>query len=147
LTGGAAAFPPGLFPSDTFMNEEGFASLWMGTGPSMEALLEYVALKYNEDCEIVPSQFMIDFRLDPWDENFREVAFREERWTTVASALEGCSWDDQVIPQFEKQIGKTLAFPVNALILLFDYNHQRETKNASTDGTSMRYMGVATYKS
>jgi hypothetical protein len=129
------------------MNQEGFVSLWMGTAPFFEALIEYALLRYDEDCAIVPSQFMIDFRLDPWDENFREADFVEDHWTSVASALQGCSWDDQVIPQFEKQIGKTLDFPVNAMILLFDYNHQRETKEASSGGISMRFMGVATYKS
>jgi hypothetical protein len=129
------------------MRQEGFVSLWMGTSPSMEALNEYVELGYDEDGQFVPSRFMLDFHLDQWDEDFREVDFLEKHWTTVASVLEGCSWDDQIIPQFEKQIGKALDFPVNALILLFDYNYKSETKKASTGGISMRFMGVATYKS
>ena len=113
----------------------------------MEALNEYVEFGYDDDAEIVPSRFMVDFDLEQWDEDFREIEFREEHWTTVATALEGCYCEDQIIPQFEQQIGKTFDFPVNSLILLFDYNHERETKKASSGGISMRFMGVATYKS
>jgi hypothetical protein len=65
------------------MRQEGLVSLWMGTAPSEEALVEYVELGYDEDGEIVPSRFMVDFQLEQWNEDFREVDFLEEHCTTA----------------------------------------------------------------
>ncbi len=52
-----------------------------------QALIKYVRLSYDEDGEIVPSKFMTDFGLEPWDENFRESEFFTDRGSVCSPFL------------------------------------------------------------
>lgn len=121
-------------------------SLWLGTAPSHKALQEYVCLTYDEDGDVVPSQFMRDFGLELWDSDFQEVALLDEDKTRIRETLEGASYDDQLIPAFEGQVGPTLDFPVNAIVLLYNYHNGSPLVTASKGDVAMCFVGVTEYR-
>lgn len=127
------------------MNQQGVVPFWAGTSASPEALIKYVKLIYDEKGEIVPSELMTDFGLEPWDENFREADFFTERGSCLLTLLEGFSFANQITPQYEKQVGSSLTFPVNSVILLYEYKFQNAEVIASSGDTSMRFVGIAEY--
>ena len=47
------------------------------------------------------------------------------------------SYDNQIIPQFQEQIGTVLANPANAAVILYNYNHSAPTKLASKGPVSL----------
>lgn len=127
------------------MREEGFVSLWLGVAPTADDLERYVALTYNEDGELVSSQFMDDFELPRWDEACREAEYLGDVGKSVAEVLSGFSYDSQLIEQFQQMLGESLTFPVNAAVLLYNFNHQTPTVTQSDGAIRLRFMGVAKY--
>ena len=127
------------------MREEGFVSLWLGVAPTADDLEQYVALTYNEDGELVPSQFMEDFELPRWEEACREAELLGEVGDSVAEVLSGFSYDSQLIEQFQRMLGESLTSPVNAAVLLYNFNHQSPTVTQSDGAIQLRFVGVAKY--
>ena len=121
-------------------------SLWLGTAPSDEALQEYVCMTYDADGDVVPSQFMRDFDIEWWDEDFQEVVFLDGKEREVKEILRGFSYDDQLIPAFEGQVGPTLAFPVNAVVLLYNYDNGSPLVTASKGDVALCFVGVTEYR-
>ena len=127
------------------MRQDGFVSLWIGKASTPAELDEYIRLGYTEDGELRPSQFMVDFALPRWDESCREAECYEKDTMTVQEILSGFSYDDQIIPQFERQIGPALPKSANAVVLLYNFNHQPASATASDGPVSLHFIGVAEY--
>ncbi|TWT38818.1 immunity 22 family protein [Blastopirellula retiformator] len=127
------------------MREDGFVSLWLGVAPDADALSDYVALTYDEDGEVIPSLFMREFDLPYWDEDFREADTIDGPSDSVAEVLSGFSYNSQLIEQFQRMLGESLTFPVNAAVLLYNFNHQSPTVTQSDGAIQLRFVGVAKY--
>ncbi|ATP40039.1 hypothetical protein CSE16_08250 [Solibacillus sp. R5-41] len=125
------------------MEQEGYLSLWVGTFESNEDFRNYLLIPYNEDGDAIPSNFEKDFHIEHYDEDFIEVEFFDENVKNLSRLLDGCSYDDVVIPNFININGESLTYSVNCMILL--YNFQYSTKGQS-DLKYVKYLGNVRYK-
>lgn len=102
------------------MQKTGCVSAWFGSAKSEETLRKYIEIKYDLNGDLVQSPFMKDFNLEPWDEGFREMDFRNEPVDSWRAMLAGFSYDEILIPQIEALV--TLpSGGYKATILLYDY--------------------------
>lgn len=99
-----------------------YVSLWVGNAKSDEKLLDYVSVNYDEDDDDYGySQFMKDFCIDYLDEDFMERIFHAEKTDSLKELLSGCSYEDKVIPEFEKIFISGKKF--NSAILIYDMDY------------------------
>lgn len=99
-------------------NVDCYVSLWMGYAESEEKLSQYISYDYEND-EI--SQFEKDFEIDDFDEDFTEIIFSDNEIKSIKYFLSGCSYEDEVIPKFEKIFVAGKKF--NCGILVYDMNY------------------------
>jgi hypothetical protein len=128
------------------MRENNSVSLWIGTASTRAELDEYIRLGYTEDGALRPSPFMSDFNLPRWEESCREAEYYEKDTTSVREILSGFSYDDQIIPQFERQIGPALPKAANAVVLLYNLNHRPASATINSGTVSLHFIGVAEYR-
>lgn len=99
-----------------------YVSLWVGNAESDEKLLDYVSVNYEEDDDDYGySQFMKDFCIDYLDEDFMERIFLDKKTDSLKELLSGCSYEDKVIPEFEKIFISGKKF--NSAILIYDMDY------------------------
>ena len=103
------------------MVKQGMVSIWLGNIKNENSIEEYVDLKYDEDGESVPSKFFIDFNIDmdETDVDFIEKAVLKENSNNISVLLEGCSYEEIIIPKINKNINLTK--PYNAVILIYNW--------------------------
>ncbi|MDQ0233425.1 immunity 22 family protein [Metabacillus malikii] len=113
------------------MEKQGWVSIWLGNSSNEEAISEYVDLTYNEDGEAVPSRFYIDFNIDmaEIDEDTIEKAVYINSCSDISQLLEGCSYEEIIIPSIQ---GINLKKSYNAVILIynFEYNNEMSSNGA-----------------
>lgn len=90
------------------------------------SLNQYVDLTYDEDGESVPSQFFIDFNIDmdEIDENNIEKAVYKDSSSDISALLEGCSYEEIVIPKIQKSVNLKKSY--NAVILIYNFEYKNE---------------------
>ncbi len=100
-------------------------SLWLGQVTSEEELDDYVEISYSEDGRDISSAFLREFSIDQddFDEDFFECAFRTNNSCFLSELLNGCSYEEEVIPCFEQKIGGGLNMEYNAVILMYEYDY------------------------
>ena len=100
-------------------------SLWLGQVTSEEELDDYVEISYSEDGRDISSAFLREFSIDQddFDEDFFECAFRTNNSCFLSELLNGCSYEEEVIPCFEQKIGGKLNMEYNAVILMYEYDY------------------------
>ena len=98
------------------MRRHGSVSLWIGNAPSDRQLDDYVRLTYSDDGDLVPSQFMQDLRLARWNDSCREAECVGTT-SSLATLLSGVSYAAEIIPQFERTVGRVLNPPCSAFVL------------------------------
>ena len=126
------------------MREKGSVSLWLGQASTFDALEHYVQFEYSDDGDLLSPPFMLDFSLDRWDEDFREAGVLERPSSVIKDILRGCSYEGQIVPQFERLCGETIGFDANAVVLLYDYCYSGYIREA-TGPFRLRFMGIALY--
>lgn len=97
------------------MEKQGWVSIWLGNINDEDSIEEYVDLTYDEDGESVPSQFFIDFNIDK-DETDED--------TDISELLDGCSYEEIVIPKIQKSINLKKSY--NAVILIYNFEYKNE---------------------
>ncbi|MFC0414081.1 immunity 22 family protein [Cytobacillus solani] len=90
------------------MEEEGFVSLWVGKFKSNNDLQNYLLITYTEDGDAIPSTFEKDFQIDYFDEDFMEAEYFDQETKNLPALLDGCSYDDAVIPNFIRMKGVSI---------------------------------------
>lgn len=102
---------------------ENMVSLWLGNFETENALLEYTAESYTEDGDWVSSTFCKEFfeGEEPFEIDFFERYLVEDSSADIRSLLEGCSYDESVIPSLISEVGEKLNKEYNAVILIFDF--------------------------
>ena len=113
------------------MEKQGWVSIWLGTIKEEDSIEDYVDLTYDEDGESVPSKFFIDFNIDmdETDEDTIEKAVYKNSSSDVSSLLDGCSYEEIVIPKIQKSINLKKSY--NAVILIYNFEYNNEI--SSTD--------------
>lgn len=126
------------------MEKISYVSLWVGKFPSIKELENYLLIAYTEDGDTIPSQFEKDFNIEYFDEDFSEAHYEEVKVHKLSQLLEGCSYDDVVIPNFVEKYGEGLPTNANSLILLYDFEH---TKSRDDDEIHrVKYVGSVQYE-
>ena len=105
------------------MEKQGMVSIWLGNMKTQYQLEKYVNLTYDEDGESVTSKFFADFNIDmdEIDEDFIEKAVLEEKSDKISALLEGCSYEESILPEFRGY--KKLIKLYNAVILIYNYEY------------------------
>ncbi|RAS76917.1 immunity 22 family protein [Priestia endophytica] len=112
------------------MEKQGIVSIWLGNLNGERDLEEYVALKYNEDGDSIPSPFFRDFHINQYetDEAFFEVEWLGENSKDIAKLLEGVSYEEVIIPKVKKysELNKTY----NSIILIYNFAYSGEVHSS-----------------
>ncbi|MDE5834765.1 MAG: immunity 22 family protein [Ruminococcus sp.] len=97
--------------------------MWVGCSESDEKLLDYISIDYEEDEDRdEDSQFMKDFGIDYVDEDDIERIFLDRETDSIKCLLSGCSYEDKVIPEFEKIFVDGKDFNCGILVYDIDYD-------------------------
>ncbi|MCM3216428.1 immunity 22 family protein [Niallia taxi] len=114
------------------MEKQGWVSIWLGTIKEEDSIEDYVDLTYDEDGESVPSKFFIDFNIDmdETDEDTIEKAVYKNSSSDISSLLDGCSYEEIVIPKIQKSINLKKSYNAVILIYNFEYNNEISSTGA-----------------
>lgn len=114
------------------MEKQGWVSIWLGTIKEEDSIEDYVDLTYDEDGESVPSKFFIDFNIDmdETDEDTIEKAVYKNSSSYISSLLDGCSYEEIVIPKIQKSINLKKSYNAVILIYNFEYNNEISSTGA-----------------
>lgn len=119
------------------MINEGTVSLWIGNISSEAELSKYVEIIYSEDEEeeedyIKLSKFLEDFKIDidDFDEDFIEAIFLSKQVTSVEELLNGCSYENIVIPKYKEMTEILSEKKFNAGILLYNFEYEKTIEKA-----------------
>lgn len=114
------------------MEKQGWVSIWLGNINDEDSIGEYVDLTYDEDGESVPSQFFIDFNIDmdETDEDTIEKAVYKNSSSDISALLDGCSYEEIVIPKIQKSINLKKSYNAVILIYNFEYNNEISSTGA-----------------
>ncbi|WP_350300035.1 immunity 22 family protein [Peribacillus frigoritolerans] len=107
------------------MEKQGLVSIWLGNIKNENSIEEYVDVKYDEDGESVPSKFFMDFNIDmdDTDEDFIEKEVLENS-NDISILLEGCSYEEIIIPKIKKHFNLTKSY--NAVILIYNFEYDNK---------------------
>ncbi len=125
-----------------------YVSLWVGNAESDEKLLDYISVDYSEEDsdDYYYSQFMKDFCIDDLDEDFMERIFRDEKTDSLKKLLAGCSYEDKVIPEFEKIICNFPDKKYNSVILVYDMNYDGNITFSESEYCRLEFVGTVKIK-
>jgi len=114
------------------MENQGWVSIWLGNINDEDSIGEYVDLTYEEDGESFPSQFYIDFNIDmdETDEDTIEKAAYKNSSNDISALLDGCSYEEIVIPKIQKSINLKKSYNAVILIYNFEYNNEISSTGA-----------------
>ena len=129
------------------MEREGFVSLWVGHAESDLSLLEYVRIKYSEDGDYLPSQFLKDFNIDidEFDEDYIERICLNKETHSIEKLINGCSYEDIVIPKFKDLLSEDSFEKFNAGILLYNFQYDNKIKEINNSKNIFRFIGSVEY--
>jgi hypothetical protein len=107
------------------MEKQGRVSIWLGNIKSQNHLEKYVDITYDEDGESIPSMFFVDFNIDicEIDEDFIEKEVLEVKSNNISILLEGCSYEEIILPKIKKVLQLNKSYNAVILIYNFEYDH------------------------
>ncbi|MCM1507304.1 MAG: immunity 22 family protein [Ruminococcus flavefaciens] len=114
---------------------ECYVSLWVGNVDSDELLSDYISVNYEdeESDSYGYSQFMKNFDIDELYEDDMERIFHDKETSSLRELLSGCSYEDKVIPEFEKILSDFPDKNYNFAILVYDMNYDGNITMADDD--------------
>lgn len=114
------------------MEKQGWVSIWLGNIKEEDSIEKYVDLTYDEDGESVPSKFFIDFNIDmdETDEDTIEKVVYKNSSSDISTLLDGCSYEEIIIPKIKKSIDLKNSYNAVILIYNFEYNNEITSTNA-----------------
>lgn len=105
-------------------------------------------MKYTEDGEWEPSEFLNDFNIDMDDveEDFIEKVRYEEVSDDLECLLSGCSYEDVVIPNIKKNVGNIGGKNINTVILVYNFEYSGNEVIVNNRIYSMEYVCTVEYQ-
>jgi hypothetical protein len=113
------------------MAKDNVVSVWIGNFNSEKDFFEYIRQGYDENGDVVPSNFMNTFGIDNVNVDFQEVLFQE---SLSEEELQQASYAES----FVNKIGEISG---NCMILLYDYDYP----GAIREGDGLLFTGVFNY--
>jgi hypothetical protein len=90
----------------------------------------------------LPSLFEKDSGID-MDKDFMEFDFFDQGVRSLPLLLEGCSYDEYVIPRFVNLLGENLNHEVSSLLLIYNLQYNRENLRAQG---KLKFLGSVRYQ-
>ncbi|MDM5186409.1 immunity 22 family protein [Bacillus sp. DX4.1] len=131
------------------MENPGVMSLWLGNFKSKEMLQKYVEIKFDEQGDRIPSQFMRDFHIDfiDYNEDLLERTFIDISTASLQLLLEGASYNEIVVSQFIEHYGEHMLESYNAVIRVYDFEHNEAVEEANVVGNGhIVFAGAVVYE-
>ncbi|OAB35022.1 immunity 22 family protein [Paenibacillus glacialis] len=128
------------------MEKEGFVSLWVGKVQTTEELNRLLAVSYSDEGDFFPSIFAKRFEIRRYDDAVREAEYYETVSNDLNQLLEGFSYDDEIVPRFEKLVQVGLPNDINAVVLLYNFKHTGEIVEAPILSNYLRFLGTIEYQ-
>lgn len=119
-------------------------SIWIGNFADQSQLDHYLQIRYDEDGEAVPSQFLIEngIDLDDIDDDWLEAQVDDRNHSNLEQMLKGVSYEQTILQNLKVEGIKTVIAPSNTIILLYNYDcsgNKIVTEN-------IRFIGTVIYK-
>lgn len=124
------------------MEKEGFVSLWVGSVQSSTELDRLLVVSYSEEGDFIPSVFAKNFEIRRYDDAVREAEYYEEASNDLNQLLEGFSYDDEIVPRFNKLVQEELPNDSNAVVLLYNFKYTGEIVEATIGSNYLRFLGT-----
>ncbi len=128
------------------MERPGYVSLWLGNCATDEKLDSYLSGNYTDDGDYIQSSFERDFKIDWFDEDFREAFCRDFTTHDFEKLLSGCSYEKSVIPEFIKHFQLDSKEEFNSGFLLYDFDYHGQIKEITSKGIYLKYIGSVAYE-
>ncbi|WP_439744683.1 immunity 22 family protein [Bacillus pseudomycoides] len=127
------------------MENPGVISLWLGNFKSKEMLQKYVEIKFDEQGDRIPSQFMRDFQIDfiNYNEDLLEITFIDISTTSLQLLLEGASYYEKIISQFTDYYGERMLESYNAVIRVYDFEYSEAN---AVENRNIVFAGAVVYE-
>ena len=126
------------------METENKVSIWIGNFADQSQLDHYLQIRYDEDGEAVPSQFLIEngIDLDDIDDDWLEAQLYDRNHSNLEQMLKGASYEQTILRNLIGEGINTVIPQSNTIILLYNYDCSSNKK--VTDNT--RFIGTVSYK-
>lgn len=125
------------------METENTVSIWIGNFADQSQLDHYLQIRYDEDGEAVPSQFLIDngIDLDDIDDDLIEAEFYDVEHSNLEQMIKGASYDQTILRNLKLERISTVISPSNTIILLYNYHYSANV--VARENT--RFIGTVRY--
>ncbi|WP_313637003.1 immunity 22 family protein [Paenibacillus sp.] len=128
------------------MEEEEFVSLWVGNIQTTEELNRLLAVSYSDEGDFVPSIFEKHFEIRRYEDAVREAEYYDSASSDLHQLLEGFSYDDKIVPRFEKLVQVELPSDINAVVLLYNFKYTGAIVEATIQSNYLRFLGTVEYQ-
>lgn len=130
------------------MEKEGYVSLWIGDVLSDEMLEEYLEVGYDDDGNGEKSAFLQDYEIElyDFDEDFAERIFCDEKTEELSKLLEGCSYEEIILPKFNELFSQNENEKFNSAILLYNFEYKGNVKMYEQENCKFEFIGLVQYE-
>ena len=92
------------------METENTVSIWIGNFADQSQLDHYLQIRYDEDGEAVPSQFLIEngIDLDDIDDDWLEAQVDDRNHSNLEQMLKGASYEQTILRNLKEEESKRL---------------------------------------
>jgi hypothetical protein len=127
------------------MECNGQVSIWLGNFNDLSDLEMYVQTKYTDDGDSIDSKFETDFKIDYFDEDFREINVLEESQNSFSCILEDHSYYKSIIANYTDHHSDLLDKHYNSIILLYDFKYTENVKEIEEENMYIKFIGNIEY--
>ena len=126
------------------METENTVSIWIGNFADQSQLDHYLQIRYDEDGEAVPSQFLIEngIDLDDIDDDLIECEVCDVEHSNLEQMLKGASYEQTILRNLKEEGINTIIPHSNTIILLYNYHYIANV--VARENT--RFIGTVNYK-
>lgn len=126
------------------METENTVSIWIGNFADKSQLGYYLQINYDEDGEVVPSQFLIEngIDLDDIDDDLLEAEIYDVEHSNLEQMIKGASYDKTILRNLKGEGINMIIPPSNTIILLYNYHYIANVVARE----NIRFIGTVSYK-
>ncbi len=118
---------------------------WAGHFPSVEALSALFVETYSEDDAVPISPFAATQNETFYDHDFLEYGFSDSA-RSIKELVDGYSYSDQWLAEFEEKIASLGLTNVNAFVFLTAEEIEDPQSIENNDSEYLRYLGTISYR-
>jgi hypothetical protein len=127
------------------MERPGYVSLWLGKCSTYKELDSYLSGDYTDDGDYIQSSFETDFKIDWFDEDFRDAFCKDFFARDFGKLLSGCSYEKSVIAEFAKHFQLDSKEEFNSGFLLYDFDYHSQIKEITSNSIYLKFIGSVEY--